>query len=60
MRGIHPPRPCTFLHACNCKHLMEQGYTLTDASVMLGVNIGSLSHVMRGRRHPGSFPIPPM
>ncbi len=53
-------RPVTFLIACTCKHLIGQGYSLTDASVMLGVNVGSLSHVMHGRRHHGAFPIPPM
>jgi len=50
---------CTFLLACNAKWLVEvQGYTLTQAGVILQVNPGTLSHVMHGRRFPGSFPIP--
>ena len=53
--------PCTFLKACHAKHYVKElGFTLTQASILVEVNIGTLSHVMHGRRFPGSFPIPPL
>ena len=59
--SIRQNHPCTFLKACNAKHLVRvQGLTLTHASFIVEVNIGTLSHVMHGRRFPGSFPIPPL
>lgn len=59
-----PPKKClrcTFLKACNAKWLvLVQGYTQSQAAVILEVNQGTLNHVMHGRRFPDSFPIPLM
>jgi hypothetical protein len=57
-----PPKTklrCTFLKACNAKWLvLIKGYTLSQAGVIVQVSPGTLSHIMYGRRFPGSFPIP--
>lgn len=53
--------PCTFLKACNAMYLVQvQGCTLTHAGIIVRVNVGTLSHVMHGRRFPGAFPIAPL
>ena len=51
---------CTFLKACHIKYLvLVEGYTLTQASVIVEINIGTLSHILHGRRFHGAFPISP-
>ena len=57
-----PPRAklrCTFLKACHAKWLvLVMGYTQTQASHIVGVNVGTVCHIIHGRRFHGAFPIP--
>lgn len=56
MRGLNP---CTFEKACHIKYLVYIGLTLTQAAIVVKVNVGSVCHVVHGRRFPAAFPIAP-
>ena len=59
-----PPKKClraSFLLACNAHHLVgELGYTQVQAAVILCLPQGTVTHIMKGTRFPGAFPIPPL
>ena len=49
---------CNFLKACQVKHLVSVlGHTMTHAAIVVGLNVGTVCHIIHGRRFPGSFPI---
>jgi hypothetical protein len=53
--------PCTFLKACYVWYLVGvQKYSMTHAAIVVGLNVGTVSHIMRRRRYPEAFPIPPL
>ncbi|BCM83585.1 hypothetical protein [Methylobacterium indicum] len=56
MRGRFP---CTFEMACHVLYLVEVlGLTQTEAALVVGLNVGSVNHVVHRRRHPGAYPVP--
>jgi 4-hydroxy-3-methylbut-2-en-1-yl diphosphate synthase IspG/GcpE len=57
MRGRFP---CTFEMACYVLYLVEVlDLTQTEAAIRVGLNVGSVNHVIHGRRHPTAHPVPP-
>ena len=51
--------PCTFIKACYALWLVRKvGLTQTQASHIVAVNVGSISHVINGRRFPNAYPVP--
>jgi hypothetical protein len=51
--------PCSFLKACYCKWCVYvMGWSLTQAAIAVGLNVGTVSHVIHGHRFPASYPIP--
>lgn len=53
--------PCTFLKACNVRYLVGvEKHSMTHAAIVVGLNVGTVSHIMRRHRHPEAFPIPPL
>lgn len=58
----HPPDyyPCTFLKACHVLWCVRvKGLKQTTAAILVGLNSGTVSKVVRGLRFPEAFPIPP-
>ncbi|SDM31439.1 hypothetical protein SAMN05216360_101525 [Methylobacterium phyllostachyos] len=56
MRGRFP---CTFELACYVLYLVEiLGLTQTEAAIIVGLNVGSVNHVVHRRRHPEAYPVP--
>jgi hypothetical protein len=54
-----PHYPCTFIKACHVKHIvLILRQSMTHAAIVVGLNVGTVSHVIPGRRFPESFPIP--
>ncbi len=54
-----PQHPCTFIKACHVKHIvLILRQTMTHAAILVGLNVGTVCHVIHGRRFPESFPIP--
>jgi hypothetical protein len=55
-----PRYRCTFLKACNALYIvLVEGKSLTHAAVVIGLNVGTVCHIVHGRRFPGAFPIAP-
>jgi hypothetical protein len=51
--------PCTFRKACRVLWIVRiEGETLTHAALMVGLNVGTVSHIVHGRRFPDAVPIP--
>lgn len=51
--------PCTFLKACYVKWaVLVMGWSLTQAAIRVQLNVGTVSHIVRGRRFPNAYPVP--
>jgi len=51
--------PCCFTKACHVRWAIDiMGWTMTKAAIEIGLNVGTVSHVAHGHRHPGAYPIP--
>lgn len=52
--------PCNHRKACYVLWIvLIEGETLTHAALVVGLNVGTVSHIVHRRRFPGAFPIPP-
>ena len=51
--------PCTNLKAGHVKFLVNLGFSLTHAAIYTALNVGTVSHVIRGKRFRDVPPIPP-
>jgi hypothetical protein len=53
--------PCTFDKACYVLYLVRIcGYSLTEAAIRAELNVGTVSHVVHGRRFPNATASPPI
>ena len=53
--------PCDFKKACEILYAVKvMGWSQTKAAIDLRVNVGTVSKVIRGKRHPDAKPIPPV
>lgn len=51
---------CSFLKACHILYAIQiLGWTRTQASIILKVNLGTVSRIARGLRFPGAHPVAP-
>lgn len=51
--------PCTFEKACYVRWAVhELGMSQTEAAIVLGLNVGTVCHIVHGRRFPTAFPTP--
>ncbi len=51
--------PCTFEKACHTLWCVEvKGWSLTKTAIVVGLNVGTVCHVVKRRRFPMAFPIP--
>ena len=51
--------PCSFEKACHVLWAVRvKGCSLTEAALLLGLNVGTVCHVIHGRRYPMAYPIP--
>jgi hypothetical protein len=51
--------PCDFKKACHVHWaVLVMGWTQTKAAIEIGLNVGTVSHIVHGRRFFGAFPIP--
>jgi hypothetical protein len=56
-----PRYACSLLKACHVLYMVEVEHsTLTHAAIVLGLNVGTVCHIVHRRRFPGAYPIPPM
>ena len=52
--------PCTFEKACHVKYLVGVlGYSLTEAAIRQELNVGTVSHIIHGRRFRDAKAMPP-
>jgi hypothetical protein len=52
--------PCTFEKACYVRWaVLVKGWTQTHAAIVVGLNQGTVSHIIHGNRFPGAFPLKP-
>jgi hypothetical protein len=60
MRSENPDRhPCDFAKACNALWAVKvMGWSQTKAAIVLKLNVGTVSHIVRGLRFPTAFPVP--
>jgi len=51
--------PCTFEKACFVLWAVTvMKWSQTRAAIVVGLNVGTVCHIIHGRRFPGAFPIP--
>jgi hypothetical protein len=51
--------PCSFLKACYALWAVTvMGWSQTKAAIVIGLNVGTVCHVIHGRRFPTAVPIP--
>ncbi len=51
---------CTFEKACHVKwFILIAGLSQSQTAVLSGLNVGTVCHVIHGRRHPFAFPLKP-
>ena len=51
--------PCTYRKACFVLWGVHvQGWTQTHTALVVGLNVGSVCHVVHGRRFPQAYPVP--
>jgi hypothetical protein len=51
--------PCTFRKACNVLWaVFVKGWSQTEAAIVVELNSGTVSHIVRRRRFPYAYPIP--
>ena len=52
--------PCTYQKACYVLWLVnEANLTQTHAALYCGLNVGTVNHVVHGRRFSDAHPVPP-
>ena len=50
--------PCDFRKACYCHWAVcVKRWTMTQAAIVIELNVGTVSHVVHRHRHPGAFPV---
>lgn len=60
MRQTTDSFPCTYSKACNVLWaVLEQGWSQTKAAIAFKLNVGTVSHIVNGKRFEGAVPIPP-
>ena len=51
--------PCAFLKACHVLWAVHvKGWSQTQAAIEIGLNVGTVSHIVRRRRFPRAYPVP--
>ena len=51
---------CNFRKACHALWIvLVEGQTMTHAGIVLGLNVGTISHIIHGRRFPTAYPVQP-
>ena len=51
--------PCTYELACKCLYAVKVlGWSQTKAAIVLGLNVGTVSHVVRRNRWQNARPLP--
>jgi hypothetical protein len=57
MKPIKLKYPCTFNKACHILWLVKvEGTSLTHAALVVGLNVGTVCHVIHRRRFASAFP----
>lgn len=57
---LHSPRCANFVKACYVKWLVEiERTTQTEAAIQVGLNVGTVNHIIHGRRYRSARPICP-
>jgi hypothetical protein len=52
---------CTFIKACHVLYIVEiEGNTLTHAAIVVGLNVGTVCHIIHRRRFPSAYPLAPV
>lgn len=52
--------PCTYSKACNVLWaVIDQGWSQTKAAIAFGLNVGTVSHIVNGKRFQTATPIAP-
>jgi hypothetical protein len=50
--------PCTFIKACHALWAVRVwGMTQTEAAILIGLNVGTVCHVVHRRRFPAAYPV---
>ncbi len=50
---------CTHLKACHVIWaVLVKGWTQTQAAIVIGLNVGTVNHIVHGRRFPHAYPVP--
>lgn len=53
------PLQCNFQKACYAHWAVRvMGWTMSYAAYVIGLNVGTVSHVIHGHRFPGAYPVP--
>jgi len=51
--------PCSFDKACRVLGAIHlHGFTQTQAAIVLSLNVGTVCHIVHGRRFPDAYPLP--
>ena len=51
--------PCTFRMACHVLWLVyDRRVSQTEAAILVRLNVGTVCHIVHGRRFPGAYPVP--
>lgn len=51
--------PCDFRKACYVKWaVFVMGWTQTKAAIIVELNVGTVSHIVNGKRFRSAFPVP--
>lgn len=51
--------PCDFRKACHVLWLVyHRRVTQTEAAILVRLNVGTVCHIVHGRRFPDAYPIP--
>lgn len=52
--------PCDFRKACHVLwSIWVMGWTQTQAAIFFALNVGTVNHIVHGRRFPRAIPVPP-
>ena len=52
--------PCDYRKACNVLWFVySRGLSQTEAAILAELNVGTVCHIVHGRRFPGAYPVPP-
>jgi predicted DNA-binding protein (UPF0251 family) len=58
--NLHSPRSANFMKACYVLWLIEvERTTQTEAAIQVGLNVGTVNHIVHGRRFKNARPICP-